>query len=439
MVAILAYDMRFFEHLPRLFHNPQARSWYETTPEEIRTTALRNATCRALSDLAARAVGLDCGRCRASRTMRRWMPRSFPDGRFKSNFLCCLGHGDPRRCRSRTTASASTRSADALSGQDLPYTGTMPPRVTRFPARPGTRSSPRPPRPSARRVIGLRHRLAVGRRVHDRGRHRVDQDAVLGDFLGQRHGQRRDAGLAGRIGRHAGAAAPFQRRPRRDIDDAAAAARHRLHRRAAAQEAGRRDCCRAAPSARPCRCRRPAHREAAGDMDRGPQLRHAVIELRHRRLRRRDRRPRPASRSVAAMRKALRLGLVHDRARGNARRLRAARRPRRVPSAPVPPVTTTCRSLKSIGSASSALGARRQHLEFDPVRDLAGAQLLVEHVLADAVAPGQPLVSPDRGRACRGRRRSSRCPASSAKKPSSISRAPMRRTIAAISRSGYSG
>src|SRR5215212_11787111 len=29
VVAILAYDMRFFEHLPRLFHNPNARSWYE--------------------------------------------------------------------------------------------------------------------------------------------------------------------------------------------------------------------------------------------------------------------------------------------------------------------------------------------------------------------------------------------------------------------------
>ena len=95
MVAILAYDMRFFEHLPRLFHNPQARSWYETTPEAIRTTALRNATLQgAYLMLAARAVGLDAGRCRASRT-RWWMPRSLPDGRFKSNFLCCLGHGDP--------------------------------------------------------------------------------------------------------------------------------------------------------------------------------------------------------------------------------------------------------------------------------------------------------------------------------------------------------
>src|SRR6185312_11678735 len=44
VVAILAYDMRFYEHLPRLYHNPNARSWYETTPEAIRTTALRNAS-----------------------------------------------------------------------------------------------------------------------------------------------------------------------------------------------------------------------------------------------------------------------------------------------------------------------------------------------------------------------------------------------------------
>src|SRR5882672_7732181 len=44
VVAVLAYDLRFFEHLPRFFPDPRARSWYETTPEAIRTTALRNGT-----------------------------------------------------------------------------------------------------------------------------------------------------------------------------------------------------------------------------------------------------------------------------------------------------------------------------------------------------------------------------------------------------------
>ncbi len=95
VVAILAYDMRFFEHLPRLFHNPQARSWYETTPEAIRTTALRNATLQgAYLMLAARAIGLDCGPMSGFKN-DVVDAAFFPDGRFKSNFLCCLGHGDP--------------------------------------------------------------------------------------------------------------------------------------------------------------------------------------------------------------------------------------------------------------------------------------------------------------------------------------------------------
>jgi 3-hydroxypropanoate dehydrogenase len=95
VVAILAYDMRFYEHLPRLFHNPQARSWYETTPEHIRTTALRNATLQgAYLILAARAIGLDCGPMSGFNN-DKVDAAFFPDGRFKSNFLCCLGRGDP--------------------------------------------------------------------------------------------------------------------------------------------------------------------------------------------------------------------------------------------------------------------------------------------------------------------------------------------------------
>ncbi len=95
VVAILAYDMRFFEHLPKLFHNPNARSWYETTPEQIRTTALRNASLQgAYLMLAARIVGLDCGPMSGFKN-DVVDAAFFPDGRFKSNFLCCLGHGDP--------------------------------------------------------------------------------------------------------------------------------------------------------------------------------------------------------------------------------------------------------------------------------------------------------------------------------------------------------
>ena len=94
VVALLAYDMRFFEHLPRMYANPQARSWYETTPEAIRTTALRNASLQgAYLIIAARALGLDCGPMSGFNN-DKVDAEFFPDGRFKSNFLCCLGHGD---------------------------------------------------------------------------------------------------------------------------------------------------------------------------------------------------------------------------------------------------------------------------------------------------------------------------------------------------------
>ncbi len=95
VVAILAYDMRFFEHLPRFFPDPRARSWYETTPEAIRTTALRNATLQgAYLMIAARALGFDCGPMSGFKN-EVIDSEFFPEGRFKSNFLCCLGRGTP--------------------------------------------------------------------------------------------------------------------------------------------------------------------------------------------------------------------------------------------------------------------------------------------------------------------------------------------------------
>ena len=59
--AILGYDLRFFEHLPKLFpHNLSARTWFESSEEMARTTAMRNGSLQgAYLMLAARAVGLD--------------------------------------------------------------------------------------------------------------------------------------------------------------------------------------------------------------------------------------------------------------------------------------------------------------------------------------------------------------------------------------------
>ncbi|HVG50494.1 MAG TPA: malonic semialdehyde reductase [Xanthobacteraceae bacterium] len=94
VVAILAYDLRFFEHLGRMYHIPQARSWYETTPPHIHETAFRNATLQGgYFIVAARALGLDAGPM-SGFDNAKVDAEFFPNSSWKSNFLCILGTGD---------------------------------------------------------------------------------------------------------------------------------------------------------------------------------------------------------------------------------------------------------------------------------------------------------------------------------------------------------
>lgn len=96
VVAIIGMDMKFFEHLPRLFpHNQTARTWFEGNADLIATTALRNGSLQgAYFILAARALGLDTGPM--SGFDNAGVDKEFfPDGRVKSNFICSLGYGDP--------------------------------------------------------------------------------------------------------------------------------------------------------------------------------------------------------------------------------------------------------------------------------------------------------------------------------------------------------
>lgn len=94
VVAIVAYDLNFYEHLPRLYPATDARSWFVGNAALIEETAFRNGSLQgAYLLLALRAVGLDVG------------PMSgfdkgivdaefFPDGTVKSNFLVNIGYGD---------------------------------------------------------------------------------------------------------------------------------------------------------------------------------------------------------------------------------------------------------------------------------------------------------------------------------------------------------
>jgi 3-hydroxypropanoate dehydrogenase len=103
VIAIVAFDSRFYEHLPQLFpRNPQVAELFASNETLAATTAFRNGTLQGgYFIIAARAVGLDCGPM-SGFDNARVDAEFFPDGRFKSNFLCGLGHGDPAKVYPRS-------------------------------------------------------------------------------------------------------------------------------------------------------------------------------------------------------------------------------------------------------------------------------------------------------------------------------------------------
>ena len=97
VVALIAYDMEFYEQLPKLFPQTDARSWFVGKPEVIAATAFRNGSLQGgYFILAARSVGLDCGPM-SGFDADKVNAEFFPDGKWKINFVCNLGHGDPAK------------------------------------------------------------------------------------------------------------------------------------------------------------------------------------------------------------------------------------------------------------------------------------------------------------------------------------------------------
>lgn len=105
VTAIIAYDTRFYEHLPKMFpHNQDAINWFkgEEKKAHAHTTAFRNGSLQgAYFIIAARAVGLDCGPM-SGFDNAKVDAAFFPDGRFKSNFLVNLGVGDASKVFARS-------------------------------------------------------------------------------------------------------------------------------------------------------------------------------------------------------------------------------------------------------------------------------------------------------------------------------------------------
>jgi 3-hydroxypropanoate dehydrogenase len=109
VTVIVAYDVRFYQHLPKLFpHSPGMAKLFENNPDLVDATAKRNSSLQgAYLILAARSLGLDCGPMSgfdnakvdeeffaAGKPCFGCDQEFFPEGHVKSNFLCNLGYGD---------------------------------------------------------------------------------------------------------------------------------------------------------------------------------------------------------------------------------------------------------------------------------------------------------------------------------------------------------
>ena len=116
VTAIIAYDLKFYEKLPRLFPaNPAMRERFASAPDLVETTAKRNSSLQgAYLILAARALGLDCGPLSgfdnakvdqeffaAGQPCHGCDEEFFTDGHIRTNFLCNLGYGDAAKLHPR--------------------------------------------------------------------------------------------------------------------------------------------------------------------------------------------------------------------------------------------------------------------------------------------------------------------------------------------------
>ena len=97
VTAIVAYEVAFFDHLPRLYPHTDARSWFTTNDALARETAFRNSSLQgAYFILALRAQGLDCGPMSGFDNAK--VDAAFFAGtKVKSNFLINIGRGDPTK------------------------------------------------------------------------------------------------------------------------------------------------------------------------------------------------------------------------------------------------------------------------------------------------------------------------------------------------------
>ncbi len=94
VTVIIGMDLEFYNELPALFPHADAKSWFDSDPENARETAFRNSSLQgAYFIMAARAIGLDIGPL-SGFDNAAVDAAFFADTSIKSNFISTLGYGD---------------------------------------------------------------------------------------------------------------------------------------------------------------------------------------------------------------------------------------------------------------------------------------------------------------------------------------------------------
>ena len=97
VVAIIGFDLDFSNNMGKLFPHMDVASMYKNSEIMNHSTAFRNSSLQgAYFMIVSRALGLDCGPM--SGFNNQIVDEIFFGGtNIKSNFLCCIGYGDPSK------------------------------------------------------------------------------------------------------------------------------------------------------------------------------------------------------------------------------------------------------------------------------------------------------------------------------------------------------
>ena len=101
VTAIIARDMRFYEHMDQLNPRANARGWFEGREKAIEVNSLMNMSLQgAYVMLAARSLGLDCGPMSGFKA-KAVAAEFFPDADVVVNMMCNLGYGRDEKLHDR--------------------------------------------------------------------------------------------------------------------------------------------------------------------------------------------------------------------------------------------------------------------------------------------------------------------------------------------------